>query len=530
MSKALVAWSIAKRYGKPLAYAKFQKMTATMRTVAEALDEIGAACPTRISLDVAERSAEIIRAGGGTASAVEQRLEPLWVIARTLNEAGIPQVFFDWSPGGRPASVRRARARPEASHSLTTDEVEAIVEAWRRATRPDHRITVNVLALLCCAPARISEVLVLPTDCELVEDPGDGLRAGLRWRPAKGGRPQVKYVPEAMLPVARKALADLREITEPARVIARRIMDGELDLPTPKGWPVLDPESGLTYDRALMVAEAGTMALATYQGGAVRGAHRAFPIVSITYNQLRDRLTGREGLSTTVFDELGIALPDGSPVRLNTHKPRHYLNTIANKAAVPQADIALWSGRRSMRQNAAYDHETPEELFERARKTVLHGGATVVPIDDSQSFDVALLKETAHTTPFGWCRQSLRQDPCHMFGECLNCTQLVCVKGADGKLANIERELERTRALRDKAHEKAHGKMTMKGAWLELFDRKIARLEQLVAVLRSDDVVEGSFVAMAGLPGIPQFDPVLPGKQLASREEIAGSERNSLAP
>ena len=153
LSKALAAWSIAERYGKPLAYTKFQKMAATMRTVAEALDEIGAACPTRISLDVAERSAEIIRAGDGTAAAVEQRLDPLWVIARTLNEAGIPQVFFDWSPGGRPANVRRARARPEPSRSLTTDELEAIAEAWRRATRPDHRIVMNVLALLCGVPA-----------------------------------------------------------------------------------------------------------------------------------------------------------------------------------------------------------------------------------------------------------------------------------------------------------------------------------------------------------------------------------------
>ena len=43
LSKALVAWSIAAKYGKPLAYTKFQKMAATMRTVAEALDEIGAA-------------------------------------------------------------------------------------------------------------------------------------------------------------------------------------------------------------------------------------------------------------------------------------------------------------------------------------------------------------------------------------------------------------------------------------------------------------------------------------------------------
>jgi hypothetical protein len=229
---------------------------------------------------------------------------------------------------------------------------------------------------------------------------------------------------------------------------------------------------------------------------------------------------------------MGVRLPDGSPLIVNTHKPRHYLNTLANKAAVPQADIALWSGRKSLQQNSVYDHETAQELLTRIRKARgLDAALPAIPIVDQSAFDVAQIKETAHTTQFGWCAQSLRQNPCQMFGECLNCTHLVCIKGAEGKLANIRRELERERALREKARERIAAGLRASPRWMETFDRKIARLEELVRILESDDVIDGSAVLMADVAQLPQFDPVAPGKARSAaismqpnRERISDAE------
>jgi hypothetical protein len=380
-----------------------------------------------------------------------------------------------------------------------------------------------VLALLCSMPGRISEVLELPVDCDVVLDPGDGFQAGLRWWPKKGGAPQVKFVPKAMVPVVEEALVRIKRHTDPARRLARAVLEGKAVIDRlPEGWPNFPSEVGLTYDRALMVAYPYTLA------GEYEPDYET--VEPITYHQIHVALQGGNG-APTVFETMGVRLPDGSPLIVNTHKPRHYLNTIANKASVPQADIALWSGRKNIHQNSVYDHETAQELLARIKTARGLNTLPAIPITDQSAFDIAQIKETAHTTQFGWCAQSLRQNPCQMFGECLNCTHLICIKGAEGKLENIRRELARERDLREKARERIGGGLSASPRWMGLFDRKIARLEELVRILESDDVIDGSAVLMADVAQLPQFDPVTPGKARSvaismhpNRERISNAE------
>jgi hypothetical protein len=105
-----------------------------------------------------------------------------------------------------------------------------------------------------------------------------------------------------------------------------------------------------------------------------------------------------------------------------------------------------------------------------------------------------------------------------MFGECLNCTHLVCIKGADGKLENIKRELERERALRGKAQDRIACGLRVSTRWIDLFDRKIERLEQLIKILESEEIIDGSPVLLNNMEKLPQFDPVEPGKALAAKK------------
>ena len=370
--------------------------------------------------------------------------------------------------------------------------------------RGDHLAQVAFKAGL-----KVQEVLELPVDCDVILDPGDGFQAGLRWWPKKGGAPQVKFVPKAMVPVVEEALTRIKRHTEFARRLARAALDGKIVIDRlPEGWPNFPSAVGLTYDRALMVAHPFMLA---------GGRDIDYELIeAITYSQIYAALQGLNG-KPAIFETMGVRLPDGSPLVVNTHKPRHYLNTLANKAAVPQADIALWSGRKSLQQNSIYDHETAQELLARIRKARgLDTSLPAIPIVDQSAFDLAQIKETAHTTQFGWCAQSLRQNPCQMFGECLNCTHLVCIKGAEGKLANIRRELERERALREKARERIAAGLRATPRWMGTFDRKIARLEELIRILESDEVIDGSAVLMADVALLPQFDPVAPGKRRAA--------------
>lgn len=80
------------------------------------------------------------------------------------------------------------------SKMLSQESLEALPKVFRLATEPVDVIVSSVAALLCASPDRISEVLMLPENCEVRQENGkDGSEAyGLRWWPAKGAEPMVK--------------------------------------------------------------------------------------------------------------------------------------------------------------------------------------------------------------------------------------------------------------------------------------------------------------------------------------------------
>lgn len=73
-----------------------------------------------------------------------------------------------------------------------------------------------------------------------------------------------------------------------------------------------------------------------------------------------DRPSGENQIES-VFDELSITDEDGSRLRLNTHQPRHWLNTKLKLAGEEDWLIAKWSGRADIEQNKAYDGRTQEQ-------------------------------------------------------------------------------------------------------------------------------------------------------------------------
>ena len=225
------------------------------------------------------------------------------------------------------------------------------------------------------------------------------------------------------------------------------------------------------------------------------------------YHQVLRCISHSHDLKFNMFAELGITLKDGSTPDINTHKPRHYLNTIANKSSVPQKDIALWSGRKLATQNEVYDHETPEELITRIKKGLGHDKQTRLPtIVDSNEFDVSKVKEACHTTPAGYCLQSLRQNPCELYGSCLNCRELVCVKGANQKLEHIKKQLEINEQLLVKAKQKIAEGKRINPRWIETYNTTITRLTQLVEILQDDSVEDGSLIRMADVPKLIQYN------------------------
>ena len=514
-ARAYVAYKIAESLGAPKQIMKYTAPIARMRTLQQAMREAEVSCPTNLTPEIFDVAVDKLKLRSKTKNGLAQLNRSLKWVFETLSDGGMFQTPFDWRPALLPQgrAIGRSRINPEKTgRSFTSDELAAIAQAFDKAISPREEVITSLLALLCCVPARIEELLDLPVNCDVSLDPGQGFKAGLRWWPKKGGSPQVKWVPDAMLPIARKALDRIKLHTSPARCLASRALSGEIKIREPSGWPIFSESSKLNFNEALFVTPLYL----------VTGKHAVDEtrLERLTYYQVRRAILG-DSNTESVFERLGIRLPDGSPVTITTHMARHYLNSIANKASVPAADIALWSGRKNLRHNAAYDHETAEEMVDRIRKAMGPEKLPSIPIEDEKLFDVSQIKETAHTTQFGWCIQSLRQSPCQMFGQCLNCQHLMCVKGATGKLENIRSELDREIHLRAKAIARQAEGLKIDPRWMKLFDQKIVRLEQLVTILESEEVVDGSPVFLSESNNLPQFDPVAFGKA-ASNSALRG--------
>ena len=78
-----------------------------------------------------------------------------------------------------------------------------------------------------------------------------------------------------------------------------------------------------------------------------------------TNNVFNNDISPRKSLKTdhkSIFDRFGYKLSSGERLKLTSHQPRHFLNTIAQRGGLSQLQIAKWSGRADVKQNRTYNH------------------------------------------------------------------------------------------------------------------------------------------------------------------------------
>ncbi|MXR38284.1 integrase [Craterilacuibacter sinensis] len=410
-----------------------QRMAA-LRAIEAALLEAGITPdPVKIDSRVLNRAAQIVtdRFGEGTAYRVGGQIE---LAAEFLVENRLTSIPVRWhNPIKRPNSaVRVGKAfderRAEKMPSLTA--LDALPRVFQLASEPTDVITASVAAILLSAPDRISELLMLPESCE-VREPRKGKEDayGLRWWPAKGAAPMVKWVVPSMSSVVEDALQKIRSITEEARRIShwyeqnpRQIyLAPEVTHLRGQKWLSLDDISEIVgfsgRSAASTWCKANTIKTTQHEGqgklvfarfsdveaavlamlpsefpildkdtglkyskalfvvrrnelGAQRGTYRCV-IEPIGLGQINTGLGSRTAHGfESIFTRLGFTEPDGSPIAVTSHQFRHYLNTLAQAGGLSQLDIAKWSGRRDIKQNEAYDHVTSGQMLQKIRDAV----------------------------------------------------------------------------------------------------------------------------------------------------------------
>lgn len=529
------------------------------------IETSGAADPTTTTAHALNRAAQLAKDHYSPSTAYSIGSE-LAMVSAFMSQKGLLVVATKWrNPNPRP--LNRPRVGKEfdearADKLPTTAALGAVAKIFRLATEPADVVVSSTCAILCSAPDRISEVLLLREDCEAESsNPTTGEPIyGLRWWPAKGAEPMVKWVLASMSDVAREAIQNVRALSEDARGIARwyeqnpkglylphhlehlrgkgllsmaEVAEMVFDSPTsanlgrgwcvekqitllkikgrtfasfeeierkliqmlPTGFPIANAELGLKYSEMLFVLRLNTM-------NGNKGTYRSV-IEPVVYMKIASRLNSKT--NTTIFENFGFVEPDGSPMRITTHQFRHYLNTLAQAGGLSQLDIAKWSGRKDIRQNAAYDHMSDRDVLALVRESVGDPKRMIGPLATQRIAliprdEFARLKvPTAHTTEFGHCIHDFSMMPCQIHLDCVNCDEQVCVKGDAIREVNIRRHREETRLLLEAAST-AHAEGDF-GAdrWVAHQQTTLERLDQLCEILDNPMVPAGSVIQLNGL-------------------------------
>jgi hypothetical protein len=368
-----------------------------------------------------------------TREAHGERLEE---IAAFLNKHGLSRSRISFHSDVvrmRMHSVTNAAAQAARKKKMPSEEVVDAVIAMSNEIRDkgDDRdvLRTSVIEELMCAPWRINDLLSARYDClckDKKTDPQTGERSdayGIRHTGSKGADDTIKWLPTPMVDVGLRALADIRRITQPARDVAKWMEEhpGRACLAEP--WRLAAPATLLTMTevaQALGLAskEASTYWLSSRDVPRIKKDNRywckladleaailacqpqlppgspalsdylflvpehffrtdmgsVLPIVTFVTDAQIHGFLSTDGRHKSVFERLGITDEKGNPYRVTSHAFRHYLNTIAQDGCLPQLDIARWSGRKRIEQNAAYDHTGGVQLGRHLR-TMLDTGA-----------------------------------------------------------------------------------------------------------------------------------------------------------
>jgi hypothetical protein len=256
------------------------------------------------------------------------------------------------------------------------------------------------------------------------------------------------------------------------RPIKRRYVAGEIErllVPKLHGHAVLSENFGGELRIRLRTSE--TLAIA-FDGQFRFGGREAnvFRVVPRRVN-LEDinRALGANPLYPSIFARRSFTESDGTPIRLTSHQPRHWRNTIYHLTGMSDVQQALALGRKRLDQNVYYQHTNIEEdtaahqdflafnshheridfLHMGIRDKRIQGALTdsyhALLSDKGTTTAEAFLTVHAtalHVTPFGGCIHDFSQAPCPKHLQCWNGCSHLHLMGTPSERANLEKQAE----------------------------------------------------------------------------------------
>ncbi|MGR2997106.1 hypothetical protein ABMY12_18300 [Vibrio vulnificus] len=281
-------------------------------------------------------------------------------------------------------------------------------------------------------------------------------------------------------------------------------------------------------------------------------AVKPFSWVHLGHGSLSDAIGSDRGIES-IFDELDITDEDGTPLKLNSHQFRHWLNTKLKLAGEADWLIAKWSGRADIKQNKAYDGRTEKQksrLTQRIGHVTIGSGVMTVaqanqllepytaeaPPPPMVLHDLGLpisLKAlgvdrdgVAQFTGLGFCVHNYAESPCVKNGDCEVCNEHVCLKGIPHSL----KELKTLEALYEEQlrHAKAAAEDQVFGAdrWVTALGFRLSKIKTLIFLLEDPKKADGAHVR---IPDELSPSPVKRSLNINEQSAIQGFDLMALA-
>lgn len=356
----------------------------------------------------------------------------------------------------------------------------------------------SVFALLMCAPSRITEILSLRADCEIIEKNSEGKECyGLRFYSLKGFGENIKWIPEIMVPTARLAIKRLLKLSENSRARSKIL---EEEMKKEGGGEIwFDKEKDVRFSNALCALFDNQLSMKRQTGSDLFKITNTFFSKELGYSKISKH--------KNLFERHGYHDEDNKPLFLRTHQARHLLNTLAQRGGLGELDIAKWSGRVSITQNRVYNHITEDEMIEKVKALGINQN-NMIPCDSdvNENFEISTIHElknklehgAVHTTEYGYCVHDYTFAPCSKYFDCINCSEQVCVKGEKQKLERLRSLLDTTEDLVDKAKEAISEEELGADKWYQHQTKTLERVKGIIALMENPELPDGSLVRTHG--------------------------------
>jgi len=537
--------------------AKYNLEIATIRTIADILEK-SQITVTKLNPGHCNEIANLAKKRyTHSAYRIGAKLESF---IRFCNSKGFLEIPFEWrNPNQRGHDRNRVGKKFDDDRRKripTREDIELLGEAFNLATDQKDVIFASIGVLLMSNPSRICEILTLPHQCEVEKKLPNGDHSyGLRFFPAKGGEPTIKWIPNTMVEATKLAIHKIKVHTDCARKVASWYEDNPLKLflkeefeylrskkwislseflhcfgfkknpffsdrfksvrykkmrgssykefffsdiekimlqDLPRYFPYSSSYRNLRYSEMLFVVERHT----SHSGNR---KSQYWMISGISNSVCISQFSKTTKKNNTLWERLDLKKSDGSFPSITTHQFRHMLNTLAQLGGMSQLNIAIWSGRKEIHQNNAYDHVTADQmlaLLKNADDGTIFGPENQIIVNNPSTKKnfLELRFPTAHTTEFGFCVHDFTMLPCQKHRDCINCREHVCIKGDAKKTENvrfhfevIEGELAKTKEAIEKGYAGAN-------RWYEKHLATYERLKQLLSVLDDPTVPNGTVI------------------------------------